>query len=235
MSEAMTNTEIEDVLSSIRRLVAQETRPAPERLVLTAELRVGQANLTVPPTGLGASPTALSLAATPISRPEPEPAEPQVSAVAAPEPDEAAAAPVNPIAANVAHLIAKQPEVTVPQPESAPEVATTAAIEVAAPAPETPVTLDRDGLEATISALEAALGPTAPAPEMAPQAAAAPGDEASSEQDVTLIDEGDLEILVARLVRNELRGQLGERITQQVRRLVRAEISRVLDERKLLG
>jgi hypothetical protein len=235
MSEAMTNTEIEDVLSSIRRLVAQETRPSPERLVLTAELRVGQANLTVPPTGLGANPASSHRAPVPSPRPEPEAMEPQAAGTVAAEPEAAEADPVDPTAANIAHLIAPQPEVVVPQPESAPEVAATAPVGMAAPAPDTPVTLDREGLEATISALEAALGPTAPAPDMAPHAEAATEDDASSEQDVTLIDEGDLEILVARLVRNELRGQLGERITQQVRRLVRAEISRVLDERKLLG
>lgn len=180
MSEAMTNSEIEDVLSSIRRLVAQEARPAPERvperapdraperLVLTPEQRVAQANLTV-----------------------------------APEP-------------------------------------------VPAPAAEPPA-VDRAGLEAAISELEAVLGP-APRPEPVPESGsesaprAAPAPEAAAEMaepepepDFALIDEDDLQRLIARLVREELRGQLGEKITLQVRKLVRAEIARALDERNLLG
>lgn len=50
----------------------------------------------------------------------------------------------------------------------------------------------------------------------------------------TLIDEETLQALVAQMVRAELHGQLGERITIQVRKLVRAEIAKALDERKYL-
>ena len=50
----------------------------------------------------------------------------------------------------------------------------------------------------------------------------------------TLIDEEMLRALVAQLVREELRGQLGERITMQVRKLVRAEVARALEEREYL-
>ena len=43
-----------------------------------------------------------------------------------------------------------------------------------------------------------------------------------------LIDEAVLRDMVAQLVREELRGSLGERITQNVRKLVRREIQRAL-------
>lgn len=184
MSEAMTNSEIEDVLSSIRRLVAQEARPAPERLVLTPEQRVAQANLTLAPVP----------AAPPAAQPAPE----AVAEPAAPEPAPAAAAPAE---------------------------------------------VDRAGLEATISELEAALGPVparpaesaAPEPDPAQPDLAQRAAETPQDSDFALIDEDDLQRLIARLVREELRGQLGEKITLQVRKLVRAEIARALDERSLLG
>lgn len=58
--------------------------------------------------------------------------------------------------------------------------------------------------------------------------------EAGPDYAEAVIDEDMLRALVAQLVREELRGQLGERITHQVRKLVRAEIARVLDERNLI-
>lgn len=188
MSEAMTNSEIEDVLSSIRRLVAQEARPAPERLVLTPEQRVAQANLTLAPVP----------AAAPPAQPAPEVSPEAVAEPAPPEPAPAAAAPAD---------------------------------------------VDRAGLEATISELEAALGPVparpaesaAPEPDPAQPDLAQRAAEAPQDSDFALIDEDDLQRLIARLVREELRGQLGEKITLQVRKLVRAEIARALDERSLLG
>ena len=65
------------------------------------------------------------------------------------------------------------------------------------------------------------------------------GDEYEADEDdaalaETLIDEEMLRALVAQLVREELRGQLGERITMQVRKLVRAEVARALDQREYL-
>lgn len=194
MSEAMTNPEIEDVLASIRRLVAQDRRPRPERLILTEEFRIRQANIPAPPLTL--------------------------------------AAPISPEAA-VAEVVA-------------------AVVAEDAPGPEVAARLEDD-----LRALEARLPPAPPpaeaaippapaedlaeavqvdAPRPAPQPA--PSGAASAEivgDDVAFIDEADLERLVARIVRDELRGQLGERITQQVRKLVRAEIARALDERNLLG
>lgn len=59
-------------------------------------------------------------------------------------------------------------------------------------------------------------------------------DDIDGDAEETLIDEETLQALVAQMVRAELHGQLGERITKQVRKLVRAEIAKALDERKYL-
>jgi hypothetical protein len=49
--------------------------------------------------------------------------------------------------------------------------------------------------------------------------------------DEAVIDEDMLRDLVARIVREELQGHLGERITRNVRKLIRAEIARALASR----
>ena len=46
------------------------------------------------------------------------------------------------------------------------------------------------------------------------------------------IDEDVLQPIVARLIREELQGELGERITRNVRKLVRREILRALNSRE---
>lgn len=50
---------------------------------------------------------------------------------------------------------------------------------------------------------------------------------------VTVIDEAALNDIVRALIREELQGMLGEKITQNVRKLVRAEINRALTARSL--
>ncbi|OYW45055.1 MAG: hypothetical protein B7Z31_15945 [Rhodobacterales bacterium 12-65-15] len=50
---------------------------------------------------------------------------------------------------------------------------------------------------------------------------------------VTVIDEAALQDIVRSLIREELQGILGEKITQNVRKLVRAEINRALTARSL--
>jgi hypothetical protein len=49
-----------------------------------------------------------------------------------------------------------------------------------------------------------------------------------------LIDEDILHELVGQIVRDELQGQLGERITRSIRKLVRTEVARALSARELL-
>ena len=46
-------------------------------------------------------------------------------------------------------------------------------------------------------------------------------------------DEDAMRLLVARLIRDELKGELGERITRNVRKLVRGEVKRILEARDL--
>lgn len=244
MSEAMTNSEIEDVLSSIRRLVAQESRPAPdlraetrvmpERLVLTAELRVGQANLTVAPAN-----GPQTAASTPVL------SQPDAGANAGPAPSVGGPERKSALS-RVADLIAADapgagPASSFAEPFVQPDPA---------PVPHSEAARPPTDLEAAITELEAALGPADPAefsardnrdspteaesPVAEPPAARMPEAEIVPD-DVAMIDEDDLQNLVARLVREELRGQLGERITQQVRKLVRAEIARALDDRNLLS
>ena len=45
---------------------------------------------------------------------------------------------------------------------------------------------------------------------------------------LTVLDEAALQEIIRQLIREELKGVLGERITQSVRKLVRAEINRAL-------
>ena len=55
----------------------------------------------------------------------------------------------------------------------------------------------------------------------------------SVDEDTDLIDEETLRILVADIVRQELQGALGERITRNVRKLVRGEIARAFEAQRL--
>ena len=253
MSEAMTNSEIEDVLTSIRRLVALEgTRPADSgRLILTEELRVGAA--------VTAAIDALEAASEQAEEDTPPPAagsteadhfgadEPVAGAVADasfPEPDfgkleatiaelEAAVsasgetweadAPVDeaPRPSNVTDLYGRLSFSRRAEPTDDEDV--DAPVDQTDPAP----TIDES---AAIDPVEtaAAAGPGATIDDgFDPQTTAAPIDE-------EILDEDMLRALVAQIVREELHGQLGERVTQQVRKLVRAEIAKALDERKFL-
>ncbi|MBC7164230.1 MAG: hypothetical protein H5U15_04435 [Roseovarius sp.] len=67
---------------------------------------------------------------------------------------------------------------------------------------------------------------TARAPGEAAEKRAAP-----SARDEAVLDEEALRDLVAEIVREELMGTLGERITRNVRKLVRREINRALTSR----
>ena len=174
MSDAMTSREIEDVLSSVRRLVSQENqRPATTRLILTEAQRVS------PPV---------------------EPVEPRKQLEETIAELEAAVSAIGDAWESETGDAGPQPNVTNfarrPQAEApaTPE-----------PAPATPA--ERVGPPDTTAE---------PAPEEA------------------VLDEDMLRQIVATLVREELQGQLGERVTFQVRKLVRAEIARILDERDLI-
>ena len=287
MSDAMSRQEIDDVLSSVRRLVARETSRVPaDRLVLTPALRV-------PPEP------------EPEREPEPEPEAqipPVASADAAPHWSEAArpatgVAPADmPSDAPTAATVAATAPAETESPHGPVEGLQDAQV-------SSPATVDLEQLRATLDALDIAAGggridaataaaadhdggdessddggdtapadttgDTAPAhgldagpawqglrdyqspddaaphaggaiPEMNsdpgadayPDAELAPGSDAEMLE--TVIDEDMLRVLVAQIVREELRGQLGARVTTQVRKLVRAEVTRLLEERPYL-
>ena len=72
-----------------------------------------------------------------------------------------------------------------------------------------------------------------PGAEAEPEAAAVPPAERESDSVPAELDEEALQALVANIVRQELQGVLGERITRNVRKLVRREIHRVLMSKDL--
>jgi hypothetical protein len=96
------------------------------------------------------------------------------------------------------------------------------------PASELAQSVEDATLEATLSRIEALLaGNPLPSSESEP-----PEDRTETEND-TVIDETMLHQLVAHIVRQELQGELGEKITRNIRKLVRAEVARELALRKL--
>ncbi len=190
----MTNLEIEDVLSSIRRLVSEDSRPGPRiqrerttadgRLVLTPALRIVS------------------------SRPEPLPP-----------------------------LLLRPEDLAVSHREAA------AAVEAALPPRseaweaevEAPQSNARwaDGWPASPQAATAAAPPAAASGERPVTEAARPEDD-----DYDLfgpIDEEALRDMIRDILHGELQGALGERITRNVRKLVRAEIARAFATRDAQG
>lgn len=250
MSDAMTNREIEDVLTSIRRLVAQEGGRGAEvgRLILTAAQRVNTATAEAeeiePAAGGDAAATLsemideahVSIPAPDFSKLEATIAELE-AAVSASGDYEAEATPEGPRASNVTELYGRLNFV-----HRAPDPVTEAAAEaVAAPeaeAPEAEAIAAEAPAEADAGsgAEQAAYVGSAPH-DLAPQDAQAwgePGPDADEDEDDAVLDEETLRLLIAQIVRDELRGQLGERLTHLVRKLVRAEIAKALDDRAIL-
>jgi len=248
MSDAMTNREIEDVLTSIRRLVAQEGGRGAEvgRLILTAAQRVNTATVEAGEIESAAGGDAaatlsemideahVSIPAPDFSKLEATIAELE-AAVSASGDYEAEATPEGPRASNVTELygrlnfVHRAPDpVTeaVPEAVAAPEAEAPEAEAIAAEAPA----------EAEAGSEQAAYVGSAPH-DLAPQDAQAwgePGPDADEDEDDAVLDEETLRLLIAQIVRDELRGQLGERLTHLVRKLVRAEIAKALDDRAIL-
>jgi hypothetical protein len=241
MSEAMSSVEIEDVLSSIRRLVSEDRRPASrtaqakktdEKLLLTPAFRVVAEpapdvapNLTpaalatpLPRLHLGAGPVIEKLAATLERAVEAQDVEWE-SEVGDPSPvvsrmewTEAGWVPVQSQAAPPPAAPDTAPSPLWSDAEAA--VADTALdgqqIDTPIPEPD-PIWADRAEAEALAElrgeSEDAALG--------------------ANDKELTF-DEEVLRDLVRDLIREELQGGLGERITRNVRKLVRAEIARAL-------
>ncbi len=217
MTEAVSRNGGEDVLSSIRRLVAQDaplpepTKPASqEKLLLTPALRVDDAEQSALDAGRDTVQAEQQNASAPA---ESAPAQTQ-DAGQAPE--------AGPSASGGARAMddpVSEDGVTAYDPAMSDAQMTTDT-PYSAPSPE-----DR-ALDATLARLQAVLsGATRPA-----GTEALSGDEGPLDD---VIDEGMLYQIVAHIVRQELQGELGEKITRNIRKLVRAEVARELQLRQL--
>lgn len=213
MSEAMSSVEIEDVLSSIRRLVSEDLRPgqgrhaASGRLLLTPALRV------VPGRDAAA--------------PEPEP-EPETQAFAADE-----ASWPQPETVEVDLDSVEEAELVEEPLHLAEEWREDVWRDGAWPLDAEPVADPAPPMDAHLADLAeaAAVAEILAAPAEPPQASRAEP-EFLGEEDF-LIDEEVVRDLVRDIIREELQGALGERITRNVRKLVRAELNRALLARDL--
>ena len=117
-----------------------------------------------------------------------------------------------------------------PQPAAAHVFPVTGASPAAAPS--APFDGQGDGSARALSMPEADVA----APESAAAASVAPetSPRDGEEEDATVIlDEAMLREIVAKVLREELQGPLGERITRNVRKMVRREIARALSERSV--
>lgn len=205
MSDRMSNVEIEDVLSSIRRLVSEDLRGAPAadpvrppvpRLVLTPALRVD----------------------APVA-PEPQ-AEPETVAPVGRE------ALVARLAELEAILDAQDQSFEEDAGESLDMPVAVARLAEAAEAPF----IDSSDDEAQPA--------VAPEPEESfawtEPVEAAGNDEvlpATSEEPFATLDAATLRELIRDVLREELQGEIGERVTRNLRKMIRTEVCRALTAR----
>ena len=200
MSERMSNADIEDVLSSIRRLVSDDLRP-------------GHAPAAQPPAAPARAAAVPRLVLTSALRVSPDPAP------VAPPP-EARDTLADRLAELEALMAGQSPEFE---------------DDIAPPAPVPPGALfsaeqpddTTDGVEADAGApyIDASAEP-----EPEPAADAAIADEAEPE-DALLQDEDVLRAVIRDVLREELQGAMGERVTRNLRKLIRAEVARALTAR----
>jgi hypothetical protein len=253
MSGPLSSNEIEDVVSSVRRLVSVDVRPRPvsrdlaqDRLVLTPALRV------VPETD-----SAPLILTTPVlgDAPDPQaevhadlqPVPPALDLDSAPQAfeaeweDELWAEPEAPLAERALE---------------AEEAVVVVVVEVVAEAPPQPVEDEAPWAEVADDWLADDVGPELAAKAAADAEAAAAAPAADPAQNpglrpsvlelsaadmltdgdgnpLTVLDEAALQQIIRQLIHEELKGALGERITQNVRKLVRAEINRALAAHEL--
>jgi hypothetical protein len=269
MSEPMTTTDIEDVLSSIRKLVSEDLRPAqprgplrlapePGKLILTPALRVtgpDPAPAADRPAAAAEEPADLPQAADPVDAVHAVPfASVRLDGVVAsigaavddvaaqPWESETGDAPVTELpwvrpaqAEAPADAARAEPEpaavvlrdVPEPEPVVLRDVPEPAPVAAARPEPEPEPVAARDVPEPEPVAARAAPDPEPAAQDWAeePQPQAWAQGEADDIQD---LDEDTLREIIRDVIREELQGQMGERITRNIRKLVRAEIHRAL-------
>ena len=256
MSEAMSAGEIEDVLASIRRLVSEDLRPVPrsapareagDKLILTPALRVVEGDCLTErqpevsgngPGGAGAIPppsSELQAVLDDITRPDglfDAPFAVIFGEAQGAAPDPAAARPGPSIEA-----------VVDPGPEPMPAgnapwdgfVSTRDPVVAAAPDQPTPAADDaaarlRDD-QAEAEAVAEITGRDFAKGEPAEAEVGAAAFAGAFDPEDAVLDEEILRDLVRDMIREELQGGLGERITRNVRKLVRAEINLALASR----
>ncbi len=257
MTDNVVKAGIEDVLSSVKRLVSEEGRKAPSsgarkpgRLVLTEALRISKpAQVEQPPLKLepkysaeeSAKPMLLRAcdivkadAAANSDTPRQE--------EATPEP-EATEDPATSLSAKIEALeaaIARTEDQWEPDGDSDDAYSGTPTQGLAwttdsgfeEPEPEDVPAEQATDVEHTVAAAEPEQEEPQPAtfirsPEVMPVA-----EDAVPTRDVA-IDEDALRDMIAEVVRQELQGVLGERITRNVRKMVRREIHRALAAQEL--
>ena len=231
MTDQVSKTEVEDVLSSIRRLVGETKqpdrsvagKPSAERLVLTPQLRVSdQEVLRLMPEDAVALPTRdwQEYEEPPLQDTQAAPLIPRPESVRRHEAKLLQASDVSELTAKIAALetaIAKTADQWEPDGAGRDAYAGTPA--------QAMTWHDNVDLDATGSPVT--------------QNAARPVQETATEEvlenavEDQIIDEVALRALVAEIVRSELQGELGERITRNVRKLVRREIHRALAAQSL--
>lgn len=215
MPESLTSNSSEDVVSSVRRLVSTGERSpgadTPDKLILTPSLRVL------------AEPEPLLLTERAEDVPPPDEVE-WVETPLWPAPE----APLAELAltAEEAELVGEAPmwpeaeENWLDEAEPAPAVAPVVPFPRAA-APQDPPPAAPPAAEESAAAEEEI--------DVAGVLSAA----MLQDESIRVMDEAELHDLVRELVRHELQGALGERITRNVRKLVRAEVNRALAARAL--
>ncbi|MES0823841.1 hypothetical protein [Ruegeria sp. SCP11] len=258
MTDKVVRTGIEDVLSSIKRLVNEEGRKSkavqsttitrkPGRLVLTDALRVGEdAGVEDPthfpkeeaPYRVEDSVKPMILRACDIVQ-HAEPADAQ-QPHPAPKSD-----PVGSLSAKIEALetaIAKTEDQWEPDGDSDDEYAGTPNGTLVWGAEEEFALIDSKPPVATDSTVEKKSVQEEPEPApiatfvRSPRQASAEEpklDEGKVKTASLTLDEDMLRSLIAQVVREELQGVLGQRITRNVRKMVRREIYRALAEQKL--
>lgn len=248
MSEPLSNHEIEDVVSSIRRLVSTDARPrsrdlAHDKLILTSALRVVAEPEQAVPEAQAAEAAVADVAEAPVV----ETPDTVLHVVEAEWEDQIWEEP-EPSLAEIAEAV-EDAEIVPPEADAAPVAEAWPASQA-----EPLAAWGETGGEAQVAAEEEPIHfgawarDTLPAtePEPSPDEKAEDAAARDEAEDVLVaavtelaedhgslaaIDEEVLHDIVRTLIREELQGALGERITRNVRKLVRAEINRALAAR----
>ena len=249
MSGPLTKNEIEDVVSSVRRLVSPEGRQRPvsrdlglDKLILTPAQRVvaemaGTGSVMAGGEGQGPIAPKRPRPHRPISRPldrvDPVRKAPVDDRDTTARRDAAPSLAELALQAEEAEVVTESsPATPVAEPQVAAPDAVPPAAAKAAPKPKARTASAKPRAKPAKPAGARKPAPLPAATDLLVGAAA----QVLTDQDgnpVSLLDEDDLIQMVRRVLREELKGELGEKITRNVRKLVRAEINRILTEQTL--